>query len=355
LGLAEPSMQTAQTVQTYESEIVSAQDTAILDEPLLMETKSRYVMFPVEHPDIFQMYKNASGSYWVADEINFQQDLVDLEKLNENEMHFITHVLAFFAASDGIVSENLSERFSKDVPKPEVRAFYAFQNAMEQVHSETYSLLIDTYVRDPREKDRLFNAIQNFPAIGEKAEWAKRWIEDKTATFAQRLIAFAIVEGLFFSASFCAIFWLRERGLLPGLSFANQLISRDESLHTEFACLLYSKLRHRVAQSDVHAMFREAVDIETRFITESIPCSMIGMNGDLMRQYIHYIADRLLVMLGYDRIYRATNPFQFVETACLQGKPSFFEVRSAEYAKASMVTEFLGADGGLSINLSDDF
>ena len=324
------------------------------NEPLLTESKSRHVMFPVEYPDIFQYYKLASGAYWVCDEINFQQDTVDIEKLTDNERFFITHILAFFAASDGIVSENLSERFSKDVPKPEVRAFYAFQNAMEQVHSETYSLLIDSYIKDPREKDRLFNAVEHFPAIREKAQWAMKWIEDKTATFAQRLIAFAIVEGLFFSASFCAIFWLRERGLLPGLSFANQLISRDESLHAEFACLLYSKLNGRVSQEAVHAMFTDAVDIETRFITESIPCNMIGMNNDLMSQYIKYIADRLLTMLGYTKIYNASNPFPFVETACLQGKPSFFEVRSAEYSKASMVTDY-NAEGGLSVNMDDDF
>ena len=323
-------------------------------EPLLTETKSRHVMLPVEYPDIFQYYKLASSAYWVCDEINFQQDTIDIEKLTENERFFITHILAFFAASDGIVSENLSERFSKDVPKPEVRAFYAFQNAMEQVHSETYSLLIDSYIKDPREKDRLFNAVDQFPAIREKAQWAMRWIEDKNASFAQRLIAFAIVEGLFFSASFCAIFWLRERGLLPGLSFANQLISRDESLHAEFACLLYSKLEGRVSEEAVHAMFHEAVDIETRFITESIPCNMIGMNNDLMAQYIKYIADRLLVMLGYAKIYSTSNPFPFVETACLQGKPSFFEVRSAEYSKASMVTDY-NAEGGLSVDAEADF
>jgi ribonucleotide reductase beta subunit family protein with ferritin-like domain len=323
-------------------------------EPLLTETKSRHVLFPVEYPDIFHYYKLASSSFWLADELNFAQDLTDIEKLTDNERFFITHILAFFAASDGIVSENLSERFSKDVPKPEVRAFYAFQNAMEQVHSETYSLLIDTYIKDAKEKHQLFNAVDHFPAIREKAQWAMRWIEDKETSFAQRLIAFAIVEGLFFSASFCAIFWLRERGLLPGLSFANQLISRDESLHAEFACLLYSKLENRVPQDSVHAMFKEAVDIETRFITESIPCHMIGMNGDLMTEYIQYMADRLLAMLGYARIYNVKNPFPFVETSCLQGKPSFFEVRSSEYSKASAVTDY-NAEGSLSVNVDADF
>lgn len=306
------------------------------NEPLLTETKSRYVMFPLEYPDVWEMYKKASSSYWVADELNFQQDLVDLERLSKDEKHFINHVLAFFAASDGIVSENLSERFSKDVPKPEVRAFYAFQNAMEQVHSESYSLLIDTYVKDAREKERLFNAVDNFPAIREKAEWGMKWIMDKEAPFSQRLIAFAIVEGIFFSASFCAIFWLRERGLLPGLSFANQLISRDESLHTEFACILYNKIVNRLDAKIVKNMIEEAVDIEMRFITESIPCAMIGMNSNLMRQYIKYIADRISKMLGYKSIYHAQNPFDFMEFAALEGKTNFFEKRVSEYSKAGV-------------------
>jgi len=293
-------------------------------------------MFPLEYPDVWEMYKKSSSSYWVADELNFQQDLVDLERLSKDEKHFINHVLAFFAASDGIVSENLSERFSKDVPKPEVRAFYAFQNAMEQVHSESYSLLIDTYVKDAREKERLFNAVDNFPAIREKAEWGMKWIMDKEAPFSQRLIAFAIVEGIFFSASFCAIFWLRERGLLPGLSFANQLISRDESLHTEFACLLYNKIVNRLDADIVKNMIEEAVDIEMRFITESIPCAMIGMNSNLMRQYIKYIADRISKMLGYKPIYHAQNPFDFMEFAALEGKTNFFEKRVSEYSKAGV-------------------
>jgi ribonucleoside-diphosphate reductase subunit M2 len=302
-------------------------------EPLMIERKSKYVMFPVEYPDIFEMYKKAASAYWVSDEINFTQDLVDIEKLSENEMHFIMHVLAFFAASDGIVMENLATRFSKDIPVAEVKAFYAFQNAMEAVHSECYSLLIDTYVKDAVQKDKLFNAVTNFTAIREKADWAVQWIDDATASFAQRLIAFAIVEGLFFSASFCAIFWLRERGLLPGLSFANQLIARDESMHTEFACLLYSKLKNRVPEKTVRAMMEEAVDIERRFITESIPCSMIGMNMVLMTEYIKYIADRLMVMLKYDRIYEAKNPFAFMEKSASEVKQSFFEVRVSEYAK----------------------
>jgi ribonucleotide reductase beta subunit family protein with ferritin-like domain len=303
-------------------------------EDILVENKNRYVLFPIQHPDIYEMYKKAASSYWVADEINFQQDLADIEKLSDNEKFFINHVLAFFAASDGVVMENLSLRFSQDVPIPEVRQFYAFQNAMEAVHSEVYSLLIDTYVKDRHEQEKLFNAVDNFPAIREKAQWAIKWINDDQAPFSQRLVAFAIVEGLFFSASFCAIFWLRERGLLPGLSFANQLISRDESLHTEFACLLYSKLQNRLAPSVVEHMIHEAVDIEMRFITESIPCNMIGMNAELMKDYIMYIADRLLVMLGYKKKYQKANPFQFAEISSMEGKSSFFEVRVSEYAKA---------------------
>ena len=321
-------------------------------EDLLIEHKSRHVMFPLEYPDVWDMYKKAVASFWVADEINFNQDIVDLNALNENEKYFIMHVLAFFAASDGIVSENLSERFSKDVPKPEVRAFYAFQNAMEFIHSETYSLMIDTYVKEAKEKETLFNAVKNFPAIKEKAEWAMKWIEDKSAPFSQRLIAFAIVEGIFFSASFCAIFWLRERGLLPGLSFANQLISRDEGQHTEFACLLYSKIKNRLPTPIVTDMIKEAVAIEMKFITESIPCAMIGMNADLMKIYIKYIADRLLTMLGYEHIYNVENPFPFMEFASLEGKTNFFEKRVAEYSKAAVGTTM---PDQLSIDLNADF
>ena len=302
-------------------------------EELFEESKSKYVMFPIKYQDVYEMYKKAASAFWIPDEINFTQDLVDIERLSDNERYFINHVLAFFAASDGIVMENLATRFSKDIPVPEVKAFYAFQNAMEAVHSETYSLLIDTYVRDPVEKDKMFNAVMNFPAIKEKADWAIKWIEDDTSSFAERLIAFSIVEGLFFSASFCAIFWLRSRGILPGLSFANQLIARDESMHTDFACLLYSKLAGRVPAERVTAMIREAVDIERRFITESIPCSMIGMNSELMVEYIQYIADRLLVSLGYAKLYASKNPFSFMEMSATDTKTSFFENKVATYSK----------------------
>jgi ribonucleotide reductase beta subunit family protein with ferritin-like domain len=326
-------------------------------EPIMIERKSKYVMFPVEYQDVYEMYKKASSAYWVADEINFTQDLIDIDRLTPNEKTFITHVLAFFAASDGIVMENLATRFSNEVPVAEVKAFYAFQNAMEAVHSECYSLLIETYVKDPVEKDKLFNAVTNFPAIREKAEWALQWIENSVesqAPFAQRLVAFAIVEGLFFSASFCAIFWLRERGLLPGLSFANQLIARDESMHTDFACLLYSKLVNKLPESVVHNMIREAVDIEKRFITESIPCSMIGMNADLMTDYIKFIADRLTTSLGASKMYGIKNPFTFMEKSAADVKQSFFEVRVSEYAKpVSMVAGQSAIPDKLQ--MSDDF
>ena len=304
-----------------------------MTEKLLTENKSRYVMFPIEYHDVWSMYKKAVASFWSADEINFNQDLVDLEKLNDNEKYFINHILAFFAASDGIVCENLSERFSKDVPKPEVRAFYAFQNAMESIHSECYSLLIDTYVKNNEEKNKLFNAVDNFSAIKEKADWAIKWISDEKSSFAQRLIAFGIVEGIFFSASFCAIFWLRERGLLPGLSFANQLISRQET---------------------VKNMIDEAVNIEMKFITESIPCAMIGMNSDLMKQYILFVADRFAGMLGYSKIYNVKNPFDFMEFASLEGKTNFFEKRVSEYSKAGVTATSKGMED-ITINLDSDF
>jgi len=314
------------------------------DEPLLTESKNRHVMFPVEYPDIFEMYKKHVSTFWTADELNFQQDLIDLEKLTSNEKYFINHVLAFFAASDGIVSENLGQRFSNDVPKAEVRAFYAFQNAMEQVHSESYSLLIDSYVKDPVEKDSLFNAVRNFPAIKEKSDWCQKWITDILSPFSQRLVAFAIVEGVFFSASFCAIFWMRERGLLPGLSFANQLISRDEGLHTQFACLLYSKLNNKLPEKVIHEMFKEAVEIEMHFITESIPCAMIGMNSDLMKEYIKFVADYTIMMLGYQPMYHSQNPFAFMEFASLEGKTNFFEKRVSEYSKAVVSTDDFKVD-----------
>jgi ribonucleotide reductase beta subunit family protein with ferritin-like domain len=322
-------------------------------EPLLTETKNKFVMFPVEYPDIYAMYKKASSAYWVADEINFNQDLIDFEKLSTDEKFFITHILAFFAASDGIVMDNLDLNFSQEIPKSEVRAFYSFQNGIEAVHSEVYSLTIDTYIKDPVEKDRLFNAVTNFPAIKEKADWALQWL-NKEAPFAQRLVAFSIVEGIFFSASFCAIFWLRERGLMPGLVFANQLIARDESMHTDFACLLYSKLVNKLPYKTIQDMVREAVEIEERFIIESIPCSMIGMNSKLMAEYIKFIADRHLMMLGVDKLYGVKNPFAFMEKSAADVKQSFFEVRVSEYAKP---VSFIGGQSTIpgKLEITEDF
>jgi ribonucleoside-diphosphate reductase subunit M2 len=327
-----------------------------MSEELFQETKNKYVIFPIKYPDVFEMYKKATSAFWVADEINFALDMADIEKLTPDETFFITHILAFFAASDGIVMENLATRFSREIPIAEVKNFYAFQNAMEAVHSEVYSLLIDTYIRDEKEKELLFNAVENYPAIKMKADWAIKWIEDKEAPFSQRLIAFAIVEGLFFSASFCAIFWLRDRGILPGLSFANQLIARDESMHTDFACLLYSKINNRLSEDVVHNMIKEAVEIEKKFIIESIPCSMIGMNELLMTDYIMYIADRLLVMLSYKKLYNKTNPFQFMEKSATDVKASFFEVRNAAYAKpVSFQAGKNTMSESLTINLDGDF
>jgi ribonucleotide reductase beta subunit family protein with ferritin-like domain len=329
-------------------------------EPLLTNEDNKYVMFPIKYNDVYQMYKMSASAFWVPDEINFAQDLVDLEKLSENEKYFIYHVLAFFAASDGIVMENLATRFSREIPNAEVKAFYAFQNAMEAIHSETYSLLIDTYVRDETKKNELFNAVTNFPAIKEKADWALKWITgtpESETSFGHRLLAFAIVEGVFFSASFCAIFWLRERGLLPGLSFANQLIARDESMHTDFACLLYSKIQNRVSQAEVHEMFKGAVEIEKRFITEAIPCSLIGMNADLMTDYIMYISDRLLSINGYAKLYNKKNPFQFMEKSAAESKVSFFERRNADYSKSciSYVAGKSGVPTELVFDESEDF
>lgn len=324
-------------------------------EPILTEEKSRHVYFPVKYKDLHEMYKKASSSYWVAEEINFEQDLIDLDRLTKNEKHFIKQVLAFFAASDGIVMENLSVRFMNDIAIAEAKAFYSFQIAIEQVHSETYSLLIDTYERNPDEKEKLFNAVNTFPAIQEKAAWAMKWILDPQASFAQRLIAFAIVEGVYFSSSFAAIFWLRERGILPGLSFANQLISRDENMHTEFACLLYSKIVNRVPERIVRDMFNEAVEIEDRFITESIPCSMINMNEALMKEYIRFIADRTLLMLGYDKIYNKENPFSFMEASALESKGNFFECKISEYAKAGVNAEGKSMPARVVVDLDADF
>jgi ribonucleoside-diphosphate reductase subunit M2 len=304
-------------------------------EPLLKPDDNRFVMFPIQHSDIWEMYKKQMDCFWRAEEINFAQDLVDWEKLSDDEKRFISMVLAFFAASDGIVLENLASRFMNDVQISEARAFYGFQIAMENVHSESYSLMIDTYIRDESEKHRLFSAIDNYPCIAKKAAWAKKWIADNRSSFASRLVAFAAIEGIFFSSSFASIYWIKKRGLMPGLTFSNELISRDEALHTEFAILLYKKLTKKLNKKRIYEIIEEAVEIEKEFITEAIPCRMIGMNMVLMKQYIEFVADRLVVQLGYDKIYNTANPFDFMELISIESKVNFFERTNAEYALAN--------------------
>lgn len=305
-------------------------------EPILKENKDRFVLFPIKHNDIWEMYKKAEASFWTAEEIDLNPDLQDWDnKLNDDEKHFIKHVLAFFAASDGIVNENLAVNFMNEVQYPEARCFYGFQIMMENIHSETYSLLIDSYIKDPKEKDRLFHSVDTLPCVGKKADWAIKWIGN--GTFAERLIAFAAVEGIFFSGSFCSIFWLKKRGLMPGLTFSNELISRDEGLHCDFACLLYSQLENQLPQENVTAIITNAVEIEKEFVSDALPVRLIGMNADMMCQYIEFVADRLLVALGCPKTYNATNPFDFMELISLQGKTNFFEKRVAEYQKSGVM------------------
>jgi ribonucleoside-diphosphate reductase subunit M2 len=304
------------------------------NELLLHENENRYVMFPLQDERIWKMYKKQVDCFWRAEEIDLSKDLTHWNSLNEQERYFISMILAFFAASDGIVLENLAARFMGEVQLSEARAFYGFQIAMENIHSETYSLLIDTYIKDKDEKTKLFKAIDNYPCIKKKADWAIKWIQDKRSSFATRLIAFACIEGIFFSGAFCSIFWLKKRGLMPGLTFSNELISRDEALHTEFAILLYSKLNKKIPKAKVIEIIKEAVEIEKEFICEALPCRLIGMNSDLMCQYIEFVADRLLLQLGYDKIYNAINSFDFMEMISIQGKTNFFEKRVADYALA---------------------
>jgi ribonucleoside-diphosphate reductase beta chain len=311
--------------------------TLELIEPILQENESRFVLFPIKYDQIWKMYKQAVASFWTAEEVDLSPDLQDWEhKLNDGEKHFIKHVLAFFAASDGIVNENLVLNFMREVQIPEARCFYGFQVAIENIHAEMYSLLIDTYIRDDKEKDFLFNALQNLPCVEKKGRWALNWIE-KAPTFAHRLIAFAAVEGIFFSGSFCAIFWLKKRGLMPGLSFSNELISRDEGLHCDFACLLYSMLENKLDPEEVTAIITEAVEFEKEFVTDALPVSLIGMNALMMQQYIEFVADRLLLSLGCDKFYNATNPFDWMEMISLQGKTNFFEKRVGDYQKAGVM------------------
>jgi len=305
-------------------------------DPLLRENPGRWVMFPIQYPEIWEMYKKHEASFWTAEEIDLSQDLRDWEKLSDSEQHFIKHILAFFAASDGIVLENLSGAFSVEVQVPEARAFYGFQIAMENIHSETYSLLIEQYIRDSEEKTKVLNAIHTMPAVEEKANWAVQWMNSENS-FAERLVAFAAVEGVLFSGSFCAIYWLKKRGLMPGLTFSNELISRDEGLHAEFACLLYGMLQHKLPEDVVHEIIRGAVRVEREFICEALSCDLIGMNNDLMTEYIEFVADRLLVALGHSKMFNSKNPFDWMELISLQGKTNFFEKRVGEYQKAGVM------------------
>lgn len=323
-------------------------------EPILTEERNRFVLFPLQNHNIWRMYKQHVASFWTAEEIDLTDDMKHWnERLNDNEKHFIKYVLAFFAASDGIVLENLMERFICEVKLPEARCFYAFQAAMENIHSETYSLLIDTYIKSPAEKAHLFNAMNTVPAVKKKAEWALKWLS-ADAPFEQRLVAFAAVEGIFFSGSFCAIFWLKKQGLMPGLTFSNELISRDEGLHTDFACLLYKDLRNKCTHQKVLDIITDAVTCEKEFITESLPVNLIGMNDVLMSQYIEFVADRLLHALGHTKHYGTANPFDWMEMISLQGKTNFFEKRVAEYAKAGVMAG-LEEDQGDLFDFDDNF
>lgn len=323
-------------------------------EPILMEQSQRFCMFPVKYQDLWEMYKKAQASFWTAEEVDLSVDVQQWEMLSQSEKNFISHILAFFAASDGIVLENLAARFLNDIQIPEARAFYGFQIAIENIHSEMYSLLLETYIKDPTEKDKLFNAIENIPCVAKKARWALNWIQS-SCSFAERLVAFACVEGIFFSGSFCAIFWLKKRGLMPGLTFSNELISRDEGLHCDFACLLYSFLQKKLHQEKVHQIVLEAVDIEIEFVCDALPCALIGMNASMMSQYIKFVADRLLGALGYPRYYNAGNPFEWMEFISLQGKANFFERRVGEYQKASVMSSLQDGSNHFEFKLDEDF
>ncbi len=324
-----------------------AQETELL----LRENKDRFVILPIKYPEIWEMYKKCEASFWTAEEIDLSDDQKHWDNMNDGERHFISHILAFFAASDGIVNENLAVNFMSEVQLPEARCFYGFQIMMENIHSETYALLIDTYIKDPAEKDKLFHAIDTVPCVGKKAEWALRWINN--GSFAERLIAFAAVEGIFFSGSFCSIFWLKKRGLMPGLTFSNELISRDEGMHCEFACLLYRMLENKLTKEAATAIITDAVEIEKEFISDALPVSLIGMNAKLMAQYIEFVADRWLGELGYPKVYNATNPFDFMEMISLQGKTNFFEKRVGDYQKSGVLNNSGGDSKAFS--LDEDF
>lgn len=325
------------------------------EDPILKENPQRWVMFPLKYTEVWEMYKKHEASFWTAEEIDLAQDNKDWGNLNEGEQHFVKHVLAFFAASDGIVLENLAAQFSSEVQIPEARAFYGFQMAMENIHSETYSLLIEQYIKDPKERDVLFDAIHTMPAVREKAQWAIQWM-NRESSFAERIVAFAAVEGgsqILFSGSFCAIFWLKKRGMMPGLTFSNELISRDEGLHADFACLIYQMLQHKLPEEIVHDIIRGAVEVERKFICDALSCDLVGMNKDLMQKYIEFVADRLLSALGHSKIFGSANPFDFMELISLQGKTNFFEKRVGEYQKAGVMA---GAGDGLNaFSLNEEF
>ncbi len=363
--MSSPPSSSLSTEKTLLDKLLAEYSPNLKNEFLLQEVENRFTLFPIQIPKAYEMYKKAVATFWVVEDVQLGNDISDWEnKLNENERNFIKNVLAFFAGSDGIVLENLAERFMKDIQHPEIRAFYGFQIAIENVHSEMYSLLIDTYIKDQDEKHRLFNAITTIPCVAKKANWAQKWIHDKTASFPIRLIAFAIVEGVFFSGSFCAIYWLKKRNLMPGLTLSNEWISSDEGMHTDFAIALSHMIsdENAVPEEIVHAMFNEAVEIENEFITESIPCAMIGMNSKLMTQYIKFVADMLITQLGYSPIYKVSNPFEFMELISLQGKTNFFESKNSSYNKANAGNSFKNkeentnsASNGNALSFDTDF
>jgi ribonucleoside-diphosphate reductase beta chain len=332
-----------QNINKYQSNVNDS------EELLLKPNSKRFVLFPILHNNLYELYKKAESSFWTVSEIDLSKDLNDWEKLNKDEQHFIKNIIGFFAGSDGIIMENLASRFMNEIQIPEARAFYSYQIFNESIHSETYSLLIDTYIKDNSEKEHIFNSIENIPSVAKKATWAYKWIQNKDVSFASRLIGFAIVEGIFFSGSFCAIYWIKKRGLMPGLTFSNELISKDEGMHCEFACALYEMIQNKLEEKTVHQIFKEAVEIEKEFIVDSIKCNMIGMNSELMKQYIEFVSDRLLVQLGYNRIWNVENPFDFMEMISLRPKSNFFEVRVGEYAKSKI------SESSNNFEISGDF
>ncbi|OQR69756.1 ribonucleoside-diphosphate reductase subunit M2-like [Tropilaelaps mercedesae] len=327
-GKADPGLEAARNKKNYTE-----------SEPLLRENPNRFVLFPIEYPDIWRMYKKAQASFWTTEEVDLAKDMADWQRLKPQEREFLKHILAFFAASDGIVNENLVERFSQDVQVTEARCFYGFQIMMENIHSEMYSLLLNTYITDPQERDHLFNAIETMPCIKKKADWALAWIGNDDATYGERVVAFAAVEGIFFSGAFASIFWMKKRGLLPGLTYSNELISRDEGMHTEFACLMFWHLVNKPSQERIHQIIKDAVAIEQEFLTEALPVAMLGMNCDLMKQYIEFVADHLLSDLDCDKLWNSENPFDFMEQISMEGKTNFFEKRVGEYQKAGVMAK----------------